>query len=157
MFTASADGDDLFVIDPSGRTSHTAWRDDEHVLAYTLTKENIPGRRFCLFKDHVGEIAVVGKDTMIDNGHCTYLPGGKWLLNDTYPDRNRLQHPYLYHTPTDRVFPLGHYHSPPEYKGPVRCDTHPRLSRDAKSVVFDSPHAGNGRQMYLVDIEDLIS
>ena len=30
---------------------------------------------------------VVGDGIMTENGHCSYLPGGKWILNDTYPDR----------------------------------------------------------------------
>ena len=25
---------------------------------------------------------------MTGNGHCTYLPGNRWILNDTYPDRS---------------------------------------------------------------------
>ena len=28
--------------------------------------------------------------------HCTYLPGNRWALNDTYPDKGRLQRLYLY-------------------------------------------------------------
>jgi len=47
---------------------------------------------------------------------------------------------------------LGHFHSPPEYTRVWRCDTTPRFSPDGKKVVFDSPHGGNGRQMYLVDV-----
>jgi Tol biopolymer transport system component len=30
------------------------------------------------------------------------------------------------------------------------------FSPDGKKVVIDSPHEGNGRQMYLIDIENLI-
>jgi Tol biopolymer transport system component len=48
--------------------------------------------------------------------------------------------------------PLGHFHSPPEYDGEFRCDTHPRFSPDGRKVVIDSPHGGNGRQMYLFDV-----
>jgi hypothetical protein len=66
-----------------------------------------------------------GPDVMTVNGHCTYLPGNKWILNDTYPDSRRLQNVYLYQLSTGKRFPLGSFHSPEEYTGEWRCDTHP--------------------------------
>ena len=69
---------------------------------------------------------------MTVNGHCTYLPGNRWILNDTYPDKQRDQHPYLYDVATGRRVPLGHFRSPPEYTGEWRCDTHPRFSPDGR-------------------------
>ncbi|KKN95133.1 hypothetical protein LCGC14_0182020, partial [marine sediment metagenome] len=73
------------------------------------------GHKFYLFEDKEGgTVEVIGKDAMPRNGHCTYLPGNEWILNDTYPDRQRLQHPYLYHVATGRRVPLGHFHQPPE-------------------------------------------
>ncbi len=90
------------------------------------------------------------------NGHCTYLPGNKWILNDTYPDEYRLQHPYLYEVASGRRVPLGHFLSPPEYTGEWRCDNHPRFSPDGKKVVIDSPHGGSGRQLHLIDISGIV-
>jgi len=55
-----------------------------------------------------------------------------------------------------RHLPLGHFYLPPVYTGEWRCDTHPCASRDGKRVVIDSPHGGNGRQLYLIDIRELI-
>jgi hypothetical protein len=80
---------------------------------------------------------------------------GQWVLNDTYPDSDRYQHPYLFHIPTSRKVPLGHFHSPTEYSGEWRCDTHPRSSRDGMLVSIDSPHNG-GRQIYVIDIRRLL-
>lgn len=86
------------------------------------------------------------------DGHCTYLPGNEWVLCDSYPDRERNQHLYLYHVATGRTAPLGGFYMAPEYQGEWRCDMHPRCSPDGRSVTIDSPHGGNGRQMYLIDI-----
>ena len=77
------------------------------------------------------------------------------MLCDSYPDRHRNQNPYLYHVPTDRLVPLGHFLSPKQYTGEWRCDLHPRLSRDGRSVTIDSPHQG-GRQIYLIDIRGIV-
>ena len=91
---------------------------------------------------------------MTQNGHCTYLPGGEWILNDTYPDgKKREQHPYLYHIDSGKKIPLGHFHLPPQYRGEWRCDTHPRCNPDGTLVCIDSPHEGGGRQLYLIDIK----
>ncbi len=150
MFTARPDGTDLYVLDPYGDTSHFIWRDPQHVLAWANHPSH--GRKFYLYRDKTEEVQVVAPDVMTVNGHCTYLPGKQWILNDTYPDKQRLQNPYLYHVPTARRYPLGHFLSPKAYSGEWRCDTHPRLSTDHRKVTIDSPHGGNGRQIYLIDI-----
>lgn len=154
MLTARADGKDLRVVDPFGRTSHFIWRDPEHILAWALHPSH--GERFYLYQDGSDRVEVVGKDVMTLNGHCTYLPGNQWILNDTYPDRERRQNPYLYHVTSGKRVPLGHFHSPAEYAGEWRCDTHPRFSPDGRKVVIDSPHGGTGRQLYLIDISGIV-
>lgn len=155
MFTVGSDGSDPYVLDPHGRTSHFIWRDPEHVLAWARHPSH--GERFYLYRDRTEAVEVVAPEVMPLNGHCTYLPGNRWILNDTYPDQDRLQHPYLYEVSTGRRVPLGHFLSPPEYAGEWRCDTHPRFSPDGKKVVIDSPHGGNGRQLYLIDIAGIVS
>lgn len=153
--TVNLDGTDPYVLDPHGRTSHFVWRDPQHVMAWAWHPSH--GYGFYLFKDRTDEVTPVGPEVMTHNGHNTYLPGhdNRWVLNDTYPDRQRMQHPYLYHVPTDTKVPLGHFHSPTEYQGEWRCDTHPRASRDGRTVCIDSPHQ-HGRQMYLIDISEIV-
>lgn len=157
MFTANMDGSDLYVLDPSGYTSHFIWRDPQHVCAWTR-----PGRKpskFYLFKDRTDQIEVVGPEKMPVNGHNTYLTGtnGEWILNDTYPQgKDRHQTPYLYHAPSGKRVELGHFHLPPDYKGEWRCDLHPRCSNDGKIIAIDSPHGGKGRQVWLLDVSKII-
>jgi hypothetical protein len=155
MITARLDGTDLRVIDSNGLTSHFIWRDPHHILAWS----NQPsfGKRFYLFEDAVGgQINVVGDKQMTQDAHCSYLPGQKWILNDSYPDRDRLQHPYLYEVDTQRIVPLGAFLSPPEYTGEWRCDTHPRFSPDGKKVIVDSPYGQEGRQLHLIDVSAIV-
>lgn len=151
LFTAKADGTDLFVLDPLGKTSHFVWRDPQSVFAWAFHPSH--GERFYLFEDKTRNVTVVGPDKMPVNGHNTYLPNHKneWVLNDCYPDKARLQTPYLYHIPTDRRVNLGHFYSPAFYTGEWRCDNHPRASRDGKQVCIDSPHE-HGRQMYVIEV-----
>lgn len=154
MLTCDRLGKNVHVVDPSGHTSHFIWRDDRHLLAWT--KPQGQPAAFYLFQDQTKKFEIVGKGIMTVNGHCTYLPGNQWILNDTYPDRNRLQHVYLYHVKTGKRVPLGSFYSPAEYTGEWRCDTHPRFSRDGKWVVIDSPHTKQGRQMHLIDLRNIV-
>lgn len=154
MFTARPDGTDLYVLDPHGQTSHFIWRDPRHVMAWAFHPSH--GSKFYLYEDKTENVRVMAPDIMTVNGHNTYLPGNRWVLNDTYPDKNRMQHPYLFDTKTNRRVALGHFLSPPEYAGEWRCDTHPRFSPNGRLVTVDSPHGGNGRQIYLIDIKGIV-
>lgn len=159
MLTAAADGSDLKVVDHSGFTSHLIWRDDEHILAWS--RRPSLGDAFYLFPNAAdgscGPDQVVGRDKMPLNGHCTYLHDNDWILNDSYPQgEERLQDLYLYHVPGDRRVDLGRFHSPPPYTGTWRCDLHPRSSPDGRRIVVDSAHGGNGRQMYIFEVGEVI-
>jgi hypothetical protein len=156
MITANIDGSDVYVLDPSGRTSHFIWRDPETICMWTRPR----GKKsaFYVFKDKTREVEIVGARLMSRNGHNSYLPIEKreWILNDTYPDKNRNQKPYLFHVPTSQKIPLGEFLLPRIYTGEWRCDTHPRSSNDGRTICIDSPHLGNGRQLHLIDIENII-
>ncbi|MCP5111894.1 MAG: hypothetical protein GY953_13780, partial [bacterium] len=80
-------------------------------------------------------------------------PGGEWILNDT--NGRKPQPVYLYNIANGKRYHLGDFASGPEYAGEWRCDLHPRFSPDGTKVVIDSPHNG-GRQLYLIDIEDVV-
>lgn len=151
LFTANAQGKELYVTDPHGKTSHFIWRDPQHILAWAWHPSK--GDKFYLYKDRTDQVVAIGPDVMTVNGHCTYLnrDNNRWILNDTYPDKERNQNVYLYDVQTGVRRPLGSFHAPPEYNGEWRCDTHPRSSPDGRKVVIDSAHNG-GRQMYLIEL-----
>lgn len=153
MFTASADGGGLHLLIPSGKVSHFIWRDPSHILAYAGYGPEAKEWRFQVFED-LADKAETLEGMPAQDGHCTYLPGNEWVLCDSYPDRERNQHLYLYHVATGRTTPLGGFYMAPEYQGEWRCDTHPKCSPDGRSVAIDSPHEGNGRQMYLIDLPE---
>jgi Tol biopolymer transport system component len=154
---------DIRVVDDYGQTSHFIWRDPSHILAWAYHPSH--ELAFYLYEDSpeatqgtmVGTPAVVGKGVMLVNGHCTYLPGNQWILNDTYPDMDRKQHLYLYHVETGRRVPLGSFDAPEPYRGEWRCDLHPRYSPDGRRITIDSTHGGQGRQIYLIDVSEIVA
>ena len=181
MLTAAPDGSELRVIDDYGHTSHFIWRDPAHILAWAYHPSHGPA--FYLYQDAPAPAApaVVGQGVMTVNGHCTYLPGNEWILNDTYPDAERRQHLYLYQVESGERVPLGSFHAPEAYTGEWRCDLHPRASPDGRWVAVDSAHGGPalsgaegpalsgaegpalseatgpGRQIYLIDISGIVA
>jgi len=153
MFTVNPDGSQLHLLDPYGKTSHFNWRDSSHLLAWTWQPHL--GNHFYVFEDKTDKVTVVAPDILKENGHISYLPGNRFLLTDTAPDKERKQKPALYDFRTNGLHVLAALYSAPEYTGVWRCDTTPRFSPDGRSVIVDSPHGGNGRQMYLVDVRGI--
>jgi hypothetical protein len=154
MFTASPDGKDIHCVVDSGMASHFIWRDPTHILVWATHRSH--GTCFCLFEDRTGNAEPVGKGVMTQDGHCSYLPDGSWIVNDSYPDRERKRQVYLYHVPTGKKAEIGRFYAAPQYEGEWRCDTHPRFSPDGRALCIDSPHEGHGRQLYLIDIGDVL-
>ncbi|MEM7535303.1 MAG: hypothetical protein AAF639_24210 [Chloroflexota bacterium] len=156
MMTANADGSDIRVVDDYGHTSHFVWRDPTNILAWSWHPSHEAA--FYIYDDDSApdEIIaeVIGKDIMTLNGHCTYLAGNEWILNDTYAGQSdgRKQQLYLYDVARGRRVELGAFYSLPEYDGEWRCDLHPRSSPDGRLISIDSAHDGNGRQMYLIEV-----
>jgi len=155
MYTSDLKGEKINLVDPSNYTSHFIWKDEKHIAAWTRQPSN--GKGFYVFTDgKPDETYVLNQEKMPVNGHNTYLPNNvNWILNDTYPDKNRLQNVYLYNVKTDKKVPLGNFYLPPEYKGEWRCDTHPRSGNKGKMVCIDCPVDGVGRQLILLDISGI--
>ncbi len=156
MYTSDLEGKDIRLIDSSGYTSHFVWFDKNRIAAWTRQQSH--GSGFYVFTDgKPDETFVLNQEKMPVNGHNTYLPNhSEWILNDSYPDNNRLQHVYLYNVKTNERIPLGDFYAAPEYKGEWRCDTHPRSGRKGKMVCIDCPIGKNGRQLILMDISEIV-
>lgn len=153
LYTAAPDGSDIRLLNDEGMVSHFDWRDDHTILAWTRTRDDDP--HFYLIDDRTGEHTVFGKDVLTRDGHCSYSPDRRWVLNDTYPDRERMQTLMLYHPADNRRIDIGRFHQPPELRfTPYRCDLHPRWNRDGTQVCIDSTHE-NSRQMYAIDVSHI--
>jgi hypothetical protein len=153
LYTAKPDGSDLRLHLDTGMVSHFDWRDDTTLFAWVKTPKD--GNAFALIDVTNDELTVIGKDVLTQDGHCSYSPDRRWILNDTYPDKNRLQWLMLYNPKTGRRYDLNQFKSPKEYTGPFRCDLHPRWNRDGTQVCFDGSHDAQ-RQVYVVDVKDVV-
>ncbi|MBN1436588.1 MAG: hypothetical protein JW936_05910 [Sedimentisphaerales bacterium] len=157
MFTANADGTEPYILVPGG-CGHFNWRDSRHLV--------VQADGFGIYQDQRGRVGEIGRGVMPSSGgHVSYLPGGEWVVGDTYADDERKQHLYLFHVASGEIIMLGSFESPMEYadksannyEGEWRCDLHPRVSRDGRYLVIDSTHDGSGRQMYMLDISEVVA
>ena len=62
----------------------------------------------------------------------------------------------LYEMASGRRVDIGKFYSPPELRNELRCDLHPRWSRDGLKVSIDSAHTGE-RQIYVLDVSAIVT
>ncbi len=153
MYVARADGSETRLIQDTGMVSHFDWRDDQTLLAWSTTPEHGPA--FYHFDIESGTVEPIGRDVLPRDGHCSYSPDLRWILNDTYPDKDRLQTLMIYDPSKNRRVEVGQFYLSPELRGPVRCDLHPRWNRDGTQVCIDSAHQNKTRQLYIVDVSEI--
>lgn len=135
--------------------SHPAWRDNDTVIVWGPHAGSI---HYHLYQDcEEGSVEVLGRELLTENGHMTYSPAGRWLLSDTYPDKETDERLLiLYDTEQDQRYNIGSFYTPSDLGKHNRCDLHPRWSRDGTQVCMDSVHEGS-RQLYIIDVSELVS
>ena len=159
FLTVNLDGSDMYIINDHKRFSHLIWRDAAHILAFSYEPPQ-PEMRFHLFTDRTEQVEDIGwPELQVEgrtaDGHCTYSPDGKWVLVDTYPNREGFQYVRLYRPSDKTLVPLGRFWNDPKTRGEWRTDLHPRWDREGKFVCIDSSCSGQ-RQMYLLDVSKIV-
>jgi len=153
MFTARPDGSDIYCIADDEMVSHFDWYNSNQILAWARQKEI--GDRYFLFTDQTDKKEIVGEGILTQDGHSSYSPDRRWILTDTYAGKKNRRTLILYSCVDSHRINIGHFFSPPELKGEIRCDLHPRWSRDGQEVCIDSAHEGH-RQMYILDVASIV-
>lgn len=153
LVTANPDGAEPWLLADDESFSHYDWLGAGQILGWA----NRPGtgHRYQLYDDRTRNSRVIGEGALTCDGHCSFSPDGRWVLTDTYPDASHLRTLLLWRWPDGPRVDIAKLFSPPELAGPLRCDLHPRWSRDGSQVCFDSAHTGE-RQMWVLDVADAV-
>lgn len=152
LYVARPDGSELTCALDTGRISHYDWLDEDHVLIWARRREG--GERFLLVDVRGGTYRTYGEGVLTEDGHNTFSPDRRWVLNDTYPDRHDMRTLMLVSWPAGKRIDVARAYSPKsKWWGEIRCDLHPRWSRDGRQVCIDSVHEGT-RQLYVVDVSE---
>lgn len=152
LYVARPDGTELTCALDTGRISHYDWLDEDHVLVWARRHEG--GERFLLVDVRDGTYRTYAEGVLTEDGHDTFSPNRRWVLNDTYPDRHDMRTLMLASWPEGKRIDIARAYSPKaKWWGEIRCDLHPRWSRDGRQVCIDSVHEGT-RQMYIADVSE---
>jgi hypothetical protein len=138
------------LLSNNGFVSHCCWNGNKEIIGYLEHPSH--GRTFYRIDTNSGKTELLSKKLLgYGDGHPSVF--GNNMLFDSYPDRSRMQHLYIYDMIKDEVEEIGSFLSPLKFFGSNRCDLHPRWSPSGRSLYFDSVHNGK-RSLYKIGIED---
>jgi len=154
LYTAGADGSALNCLLDTDFISHYDWLGGERILIWAKDAES--RGHFWLLDDRDNSRKAIAPSVLTEDGHCSFSPDRGWVLNDTYPDQYGLRTLMLYRWPDGPRKDLARLYSPKErWWGEIRCDLHPRWSRDGTQVCVDSVHDGT-RQIYVANVAEVL-
>ena len=149
LIVANSETAEMRLLADYGMVSHCFWADNETVLGYLRGPNGKDG--YWLLNINSGEFKELPCSELEKYGDGHPHVHGDWFITDTYPDKARMQHLLWCNWKTGEVKHVGEFFHGFEFNGESRCDLHPRLSPDGKSVYFDSVFSGQ-RQLYKMDL-----
>ena len=137
----------LKVLVDENMVSHCCWVNEHTIFGY-FKYQGIDGYYFV----DVETEKVTSCQKMTDLGYGDGHPSswGDWIVFDTYPDKSRMQHLFLYNLKKQKIVPLLEVYHSLRYAGETRCDLHPRFSQDGQYVFFDSVYTGKKKLCYKI-------
>ncbi|MFW6154072.1 MAG: hypothetical protein ACOC95_02550 [Planctomycetota bacterium] len=156
LLTAAPDGRDVRIVVDDGMMSHFDWKDNRSITGWGIAGAVSPDRHYYTWDERDRSAEPLGTDVLDCDGHCSFSPDRRWMLTDSYPRPDTHKRELILYRMADNLkVVIGRYYSPPEMKGEIRCDLHPRWDRTGTRVCFDSLHEGR-RRMYVADVADVV-
>ncbi|WP_281950371.1 hypothetical protein [Nitrosophilus kaiyonis] len=150
LLIANVDGSNLKIVVNSGMVSHCFWYDNENIFGYL---REFDGDKYYMININTLEKKVIGKNIIdkFGDGHPNIYKNN--IVFDTYPDKSRILHLFIYNLKTNKLEELGEFFQSFDYYSETRCDLHPRFSFDGKKIFFDSVHEGK-RYLYMMGLKN---
>jgi hypothetical protein len=133
----------------TGMVSHYTWIGEDKVLAYASCIHD----GFFIYDLDTKQCAELSNLMGTYDGHPHAASGGKLLVFDKYPNRNRLKALSLLNLETEVRRELGTFFLPMKFWAEKRVDLHPRISKDGRFVCVDLVDGGR-RSLGLIAVDD---
>ena len=138
----------LYVLLDNGHVSHYCWKDQEHLLIYATDSKSMKGYLILNIFSKITKLVAGLPD---EDGHPSYSYDNKMILTDTYPNKKRKQHLFVYDVNDRQLKLVDKLYSPFKYFNDERCDLHPRWSMDNKYICVDTTSSGyRGLKLYKI-------
>ena len=152
LITVNMDKTDMYNLSDDVFVSHCFWKNNEEILSF-LRKTKY-GDHYYIMKDKTKEYKMMWGNLDID-GHCSYSKDSRYVVTDTYPNRNRIASVFLCTEQREKMFLIGKVFSSFKYDNECRCDLHPRWNWNSDKICIDSTHEGK-RGIYTIGIEKYV-
>jgi hypothetical protein len=157
MFTCGANGESLREVLPFGRNvSHFEWRNDREILVTCRWRQS--GVQHVLFTDGESDHRPIGEEFLSGDGHCSFAPGGEWMVTDRNDAARVSKHLMIYNLRTRQGVNLGEFPMLEQryLGGDTRCDLHPRWKRSGDEILVDAIDTGSRtRQLFAIQLSGL--
>ena len=152
VFTANRDGSGVTMLPVDFHASHYTWKNDHELIVFSRLPDG--GDQYRIYSADGQNAAIIARDRLPGNGHCSFSPDEKLLLTDSYTGKDGCRELVIYSPEKDERYSLGRYFSP-DILQYTRCDLHPRWSPDGKRISFDSFHE-KYRGIYTIELPEEI-
>ena len=130
----------------NGYFSHHTFVNKDKILAFLKINDSY---RFGIWTVETGWKEIKNSMPEVD-GHPTYIESINKVIVDSYQNKFGIMHLYLGSLDqNNQLKKIASIVNHPDYKGPKRCDLHPRVSKKHNFIVCDLPHK-NGRKILLL-------
>lgn len=149
LYTVRLDGTELTCVSKEILPSHYCWWGPERLM-FTSVGFGGSASYYHLYDLTTGTVERLDGDHLQRDGHPTFLPVGDRFVSDTYPLEGAVQRLFL-----SDIHGTGHeliceVYSDPRLFDEQRCDLHPRLSADGRSVTVDTTFRDGKRSVLLL-------
>lgn len=132
-----------------------------HLPVLRVIKDRLkPSQRYYkLYKESNGNYEFVrnfDEKLFAIDGHPSFTDDGRYMITDSYPDAEGMQHLIIYDTITKKGVGVAKFKAPLSGT-PASCDLHPKLSFGGKYVVVDTACTGKHRMaVYKIKWEEIL-
>lgn len=117
----------------------------------------LTGDNYLLFEDKSNSVKKVDSNLLTEDGHPSFNPNNQDIfVSDTYEQKDNHRELFLFDLNKKIKILIDRLYSTPKFNNsPIRCDLHPKWSRDGKYISIDTINNGT-RGIYVYSVNKFI-